>query len=423
MSKSILYKGLKVADVLSPLNGQIVDVLYHQQKATVIPHNTNIVQVEQEINGQDLVLTRPFTDLRFSLPDPGFEYREDFDSAAKLAAKSGFARLCCMPDTFPIMQSKSAIRYVIKNSELFDIDFLPVGALSKDFHGKELTEMFDMHSEGAVAFCDVDFPTHNASFLMRALHYNLNFNGLVFSLPQDVNLTENTMMHEGQAAMNLGLKGAPSLAEYIIVKRDLDILKYTGGKLHFAKLSCAESVDLIRKAKSEGLNVTADAAFLNILFNEDALLQFDTNFKVFPPLRSENDRLALIHGLLDGTIDAICSDHKPLNEEQKEVEFLYADNGVSTLQALWPALLDLFISEVGVDKIASMLSYGPEKVLNIIPKPIDLGSISEFVITGSSSWTLLPNSNASLSKNSPFMNKTFNHQIIAFMAKGNLSTF
>ncbi len=414
-----IYKGATVLDLHSDWHQKTMDILQFEDHVELLEANADIYSNDSHVSITQLppgsLITQAFTDLRFHLPDPGYEVRENVDSAAQLALVSGFKALCCHPDTDPVMQHKSGIQYLRKLSDLSSIHFYPIGGISRDLKGEMMTEAYDMKMEGAIAFSNADIPLSNQGLMIRSLQYLQPFNGLLMTLPLDQDMLRHTYVHEGSVAMQLGLKGMPSLSEFSIVQRDIDILKYTGGKLHFSKISCAESVQLIRDAKKQGLPITCDVSMMHLLFNDTCLLDFDTNYKILPPLRNETDRLALMEGLIDHTIDAICSDHMPLTPEEKEVEFIYAAFGASTLQSLWCKLLDEFPEYAAL--IADKLSYGPEKILGLPYSPIQAGKQEFLVLTVPESWELNANNNRSLSHNSPFINQKFYHKIILTVAK------
>jgi dihydroorotase len=410
-----IYKGATVLDLHSDRHQKTMDILQFEDHVELHDSYSADSHVPTTQLPQGSLITQAFTDLRFHLPDPGYEVRENVMSAAQLALVSGFKALCCHPDTDPVMQHKSGVQYLRKQSDLSPVHFYPIGAISRDLKGQMMTEVYDMKMEGAVAFSNADIPLSNQGLMIRSLQYLQPFNGLLMTLPLDQDTLQHAYVHEGSVAMQLGLKGMPSLSEYSIVKRDIDILKYAGGKLHFSKISCAESVQLIREAKKQGLQITCDVSVMHLLFNETSLMDFDTNYKLLPPLRNETDRMALIKGLVDHTIDAICSDHMPLTPEEKEVEFIYSAFGASTLQSLWCKLLDEFPEYAAL--MADKLSFGPEKVLGLPYSPIQAGEQESLVLTVPETWELNASKNRSLSQNSPFNNRQFHHKIILTVSK------
>jgi dihydroorotase len=421
MQTSTLFTGLTLIDQGSVHNGKRINLLVNNKGAFITSNSKASDKTTKVIQAKNLYLSKGFTDLRFSLPDPGFEYRENFESAEKLAIASGFKQLCCLPDTNPIIQNKSEVDYFVKRSALSLVDFLPVGAITKGLKSGELSEMFDMKNAGAVAFCNANNAIEDSGVMLRSLLYNRTFNGLLYSFPYDSKLSPGGMMHEGRFSTLLGLKGLPPMAEYLMVKRDLELIKYTEHNIHFSRITTAESVDLIRQAKKEGLKVTADVPLLNLVFTDEALQSFDTNLKLNPPLRDEKHRKALVKGLKDGTIDAICSDHRPLDTEVKEVEFMYADYGASTLQAFFPVIINALQKEIALDKVISLISSNPENILGIKSEGVKKDEIKDFVIWDiETEWELTSENNLSLSENNPFYNKTLKGKVHWFFNKGKL---
>lgn len=421
MQTSTLFTGLTLIDQGSEHNGKRINLLVNNKGAFITKNSKASDKTTKVIQAKNLYLSQGFTDLRFSLPDPGFEYRENFESAEKLAIASGFRQLCCLPDTNPMIQNKSEVDYFVKRSALSLVDFLPVGAITKGLTTGELSEMYDMKNAGAVAFCNANHAVENSGVMLRSLLYNRTFNGLLYSFPFDSKLSPGGMMHEGNYSTLLGLKGLPPMAEYLMVKRDLELIKYTGHTLHFSRISTAESVELIRQAKKEGIKVTADVPLINLILTDAELQSFDTNLKLNPPLRDETHRKALIKGLKDGTIDAVCSDHRPLDAEVKEVEFMYADYGASTLQAFFPLLLQVLQKDMALDKIISLISSNPENILGLKPENSKKDEVQNFVIWDTDTdWELNAKNNLSLSENNPFFNKKLKGKVHWFYNKGKL---
>ncbi|MCK9480438.1 MAG: dihydroorotase [Bacteroidia bacterium] len=420
MSKVKLLQGLTVTHSKSKIDGEKVDVLIAGSEAKIVKHNSQKGDFEK-IDYSGCLLTPAFTDLSFSLPDPGFEFRENFESAEKLALAAGFHRLCCLPNTEPVIDGKAEVNYYIKNSKQSKIEFLPLGAISKELKSEELAELFDMKRAGAVAFSNGDKAIKQSGLLKRALLYVQPFHGLIFSFPFDESISIGGVMHEGTVSVSLGLKGQPEISEFLMVKRDIEILRYTGGRLHFSGISSAESVSIIKEAKKEGLNVTCDVRALNLLCTDESLRSFDSSFKVIPPLRSETHRKALIAGLKDGTIDAISSGHRPLDAEVKDVEFIYAKYGANTLQSVWSKLLTELKGKIQASKIAEALSLGPELILGIQSPKFDYGTIDNFIVTSPQKWILDNANNHSLSDNSPFLNQTHQYRVELVFAKNKLT--
>ena len=239
-------------------------------------------------------------DVGTQVGDPGFEHREDLRTASKAAAAGGFTAIVPHPNTMPTIHSKSEVNYLKNKTEGDLVDFFPIGAISRDCEGKDITEMYDMHESGAVAFSDGQKTLQNSGLMMRALQYVKAFDGLVMNHPSDKALSQEGQMHEGKVSTSLGMKGIPSIAEELMVQRDLYLAEYTESRLHLFNISSERSVELLKNAKAKGIDVTASVPVLNLIYDETAIAEFDVNYKVLPPLREKSDIKALKRGIKNG---------------------------------------------------------------------------------------------------------------------------
>jgi dihydroorotase len=269
---------------------------FHQKKKDILINNGKIVRIDQNlgeegslVKGKKLMVSVGWFDMRSNFNDPGMEHKEDIISGCETAVAGGFTGVAILPNTKPSLQSKNDISYVLAKAEKCLPDLYPYGTVTKDNLGEEITEMIDQHTAGAVAFTDGEKNLWNTDIMLKALLYVKKFNGLIINKPEDKWLNFLGIMHEGKVSTTLGLKGMPSIAEDIAIERDLRILEYTGGKLHFSNISTANAVRLIRSAKRRKLDVTCDIAAHQIAFNDHSLYDFDTNFKVNPPFRGKSD--------------------------------------------------------------------------------------------------------------------------------------
>lgn len=296
--------------------------------------------------------------------EPGHEERETIENGLLTAGKAGFTDIVLNPNTNPIPDSSSHIVF-LKNAAKNQITRLhPLGALTVKSEGEVLAELFDMKNSGAVAYNDFKHPIKNSNLLKIALQYTQGFDGLVYSFPIDVKIAGKGVVNEDEISTKLGLKGIPALAEDLQIARDLLILEYTGGKLHIPTISTANAVKLIAAAKKKGLDVSCSVAIHNLFFTDDVLVEFDTNFKVMPPLRTKNDVKALLKGVKDGTIDFVTSDHTPIDTEEKVIEFDNAAYGTIGLENAFGILNQLFDLETTIH----LLSKGRERYKISIPK-------------------------------------------------------
>ncbi|MCP4457513.1 MAG: amidohydrolase family protein [Cytophagales bacterium] len=355
----------------------------------------------KEIDLKGAILTPGWLDLNANFNDPGLEHKEDLKSGAMTAKYGGITDVALLPNTIPVLESKSDVEYV-KSQSGKPINLYPIAALSEGTMGENLTEMLDLHEAGAVAFSDGMKSIWNSELLVKALQYAQKFNGLIISRPADPHLSRNVQMHEGLTSTSLGMRGEPAISEKIQIANQLEILRYAGGRLHFSMVSTADGLKLIKGAKKEGLNVTCDVGINHLRFTDRDVSNFDTNFKIEPPYRSDADRKALIKGVNDGMIDAIVSGHQPQDREGKFLEFDMASPGVISLQTMFAVLISLQ-DELDLATAISVLTRGPREVLGLDPVSIEKGSLARLAFFDpDAEWTMNDKSNQSKSQNSPF---------------------
>lgn len=404
---SILLKNVRILDPHSPAHGKQANILI--EKGVISSLDGKKAKNTFDLSGK--FASPGWMDVNAHFNDPGTEHREDVETGAKTAQAGGFTDVCLIPHTTPPIESKSDINYLIKKAPGF-IDIHVIGALSEGLNGDNLTEILDLYHAGAIAFSDGDNVIWNAELMLKALQYTGDIDVPVIQNARDRNISRNTHMHEGAVSTHLGLRAEPSLSEELIIQRDLDVQRYGGGKIHFTRVSTARGVDLIKKAKKEGLKVTCDVSIYHLLFTDASVGDFDTTFKNLPPYRTEKDRKALIKALKEGTIDAICSNHRPLDQEAKQLEFDLADPGSTSLQTFYPALLQLS-KELPIDTLIEKLVNGPRMVFNMSPICIKEGQLAKLTLMDpDASWTLDNQTNLSKSRNSPFWNKSLKGKII-----------
>ena len=404
---SILLKNVYVLDPHSPAHSKQANILIEKGKITSL--NGKSAQKEIDLRGK--MVSCGWVDLNAQFCDPGNEHREDINSGSEVASAGGFTDVCLISETEPPITSKSDVSYLIKKAPNY-LDIHPLAAISDSLQGDNLTEMLDLHEAGAVAFSDGDKPIWNAKLLLKALQYTNDINVPIVQNARDLNLSQSTHMHEGKVSTLLGLRGEPSLSEELIIQRDIEILKYSGGSIHFSRLSTARGVELIKKARKEGLSVTCDVGIHHLLFSENDIGDFDTNHKSLPPYRSEKDRKALVKGVKDGTIEAICSNHRPLDQECKQLEFDLADPGSLSLQTFYPSLLKLS-KEIPMEILIERVTSGPRKIMKMEGFKIDEGAKAKLTIFDPDrSWKLNDTSSLSKSRNSPFWNSELKGEVV-----------
>ncbi len=395
---------------------------FHQKKVDILIKNGVIqdiapnieVSVEQEIDAEGAFVAPGFVDIGAFVGDPGLEFREDFESAGKAAAFGGFTTVAIQPNTVPALHSKTEVLYVKNKTKNDLVDFLPLGALSHDCKGENISEMYDMYESGIKAFTDGVKTVKDSGLMLRALQYVKAFDGLIINHPFEKSVAQGGQMHEGVMSTSLGMKGIPSLSEEMMLVRDLYLLEYADGTLHVQNISTARSVDLIRQAKAKGLRVTASVAAINLAFDDNSLENFDTKLKVEPPLRAQSDIEALKKGLADGTIDSINSNHLPLDEESWNLEFPYAAFGALGLETA-VAVANTF-SGLNPEQLVEKFAFAPRHILKqAIPK-IEKGCEANLTIFNPNTEFIYTEKNIfSKSKNSPFVGKVLKGKTLAVL--------
>jgi dihydroorotase len=399
---------------------------YHLQKQNILIDNGIITYIgsdaqeaDETIANEGLCVSAGWVDMHAFVGEPGLEYKEDLNSLAAAAAAGGFTEVVCLPNVEPVVQTKGAVNYIRSRSQVLPVSLLPAAAITIDAQGKDLTEMIDLHQAGAVAFTDGTKPLQGADVLLKALQYVQLFDGLLMNKAEHSRLTEYGQMHEGEASTRLGLKGIPSLAEEVMVTRDLQVLAYTGGRMHFSLLSTAPAIEAVRKAKATGLNVTCDVASYQLAFTDETIRPFDTNYKVAPPFRNETDVAALKEGLQDGTIDALVSAHMPHDTESKNLEFDLADFGIINLETSFAVANSMLYGVLTTEQLVEKFTSGPRRILRLQEPRIAEGEAANLTLFNpDTAWSPSAAATKSKSRNSPFYGQQLKGRVIGTIHKG-----
>lgn len=396
----LLIKNAIVIDPSSPFHNQKVDIKILNNVITEIDSTITDNNIKNLIL-DNLYISKGWMDSSVVLGEPGFEERETISNGLEVAAKSGFTNIALQPNTNPVIDNQTIVSFVKSKAFGKATTLNPIGSLTKQQEGKDIAEMFDMKNAGAIAFGDYKKSIDNANLLKIALQYSQDFNALILAFCSDATIKGKGVVHEGITSTKLGLKGIPALSEEVVLARNLFLLEYTGGKMHVPTISTAKSIGLIKEAKAKGLNVTCSVAVHNLILNDEVLNDFDTRYKVNPPIRTEKHRQALINGLLDGTIDCITSDHHPLDIEHKKMEFDMAKDGTIGLESAFGVLSNILPLDLIVEKLNAAKS-----IFNIENPTIDINQKASFSLFNPEGKSTFTKENIlSKSQNTAFLNQ------------------
>lgn len=396
---------------------------YNHQKKDIEIKGGYITQIGEELESEGRVISfdnmcvsSGWADSSVCFGEPGFEEDETLENGIRVASKSGFTSLMINPCLCPVTQSKPDVVFLKKAVENSPVSIFPIGALTKDSKGERLAELYDMYKAGAVAFGDYKTTIQEANLMKIALEYVQPFGGIVISFACDRTIAGKGVVNEHIETTKLGLKQIPTLAEEIIVQRDLSILEYTGGKLHIPTISSAKTVMMIEKAKKDGLDVTCSVAVHNLHFLDSVLSDFNTNFKVMPPLRDKENVDALIEGVKKGVIDFVTSDHRPLNTERKNIEFDLADYGTIGLETAFPILNQHF----DIDTTIRLLTRAKDR-FGLPSYKIEKGQRADLTIFTTSGDSVFKQSDIlSFSKNSAFLGEKTKGKVLGVISNNQL---
>jgi dihydroorotase len=398
------------------------DILIEDEKIYSIANPGSIPAGNTEvIDGKGLYVSPGWFDLHVHFGEPGEEYKEDIDSGCRAAIQGGFTGVLAMPSTQPPVSGRPAVEYILLRSKKYLVDVHVAGTISDQLEGKDLSEMYDMYLAGTRVFTDDKRAVQDAGLMTRALLYVQNFGGKIFSFPEDTYLAGKGQVHEGVIATALGLKGIPSIAEEIMINRDLLLADYTNSGLHFSTVSSRQSVETIRKAKSKGMKITADVAASHLLLDDSFLNGFDTLYKLKPPLRTPDDRKALIGGLIDGTIDCICSDHLPQNAENKIKEFELASFGAAGLETAFAVARTATLNKLSLPELIAKFTSHPRLCAGLNAGLIEVNCTADLTIFNPDlKWKVTEDHIFSKSLNNPFMNRELTGKAVAVINKGQI---
>ncbi len=412
----ILIQSPEILDPGSPFHQKEKNVLIQNGRVTAIGDKN--FSADKIIRAEGMKLSIGWFDLGTFIGDPGLEYKEDLESGTRAAAAGGFTEIALLPNTHPCVQTKNEISYIMRGNAQRLVQVHPMASVTQNNKGEELTEMIDLHAAGAVAFTDGLKPVWHTDIFLKSLQYLQKFNGVLVDHPEDYWLNLFGQMHEGVTSTRLGLKGMPRIAEEIVIGKNLELLQYAGGRLHFARISTPRSIELIKAARKKH-EVTCDVAVYQALLDDTRLVDFDTIYKVNPPWRERAGNDSIIKVLRDGTIDVLSSGHMPQDEESKNLEFDRAEFGIISLQtfcANLTSLSKLINLEILIEKVTS----GPRQVLHLdVPRIAEDTPANLTLFDPNHKWVLNDETNFSKSRNSPWFGKELTGKAVAVFNNGN----
>lgn len=406
MTPDLLLRGGRLLD---PETGE-------ERELDVLIRDGTIEAVGEHLGGEGIqeydcsgkLISPGWIDMHVHLREPGFEYKETIATGARAAASGGFTAVACMPNTEPPIHTRDVVEFIVERAEATPVDVYPIACVSKHRKGKELTEMADLVDGGAVAFSDDGAPVQHAGLMRRALEYSSTLDRPIINHMEELTLNQGGHMHEGVVSTRLGIAGIPGLAEEVMIARDVLLAEFTGGYIHVAHISTATAVDLVRRAKKRGIQVTAEACPHHFSLTDEAVeaMDFDTHTKMHPPLRSRADVEAIKEGFRDGTIDAICTDHAPHATFEKEVEYIAAPFGILGLETAW-GLTGRELIQPGILSTADAvrkLTVEPRRILRIPLPKIEKGEAANLTIfDATTEWTFEARHIQSKSRNTPYV--------------------
>lgn len=418
--KALLIRHGYVIDPANQRSGRF-DVLIERGAIAAVRESIPVNGVGV-IDAADRLVLPGLVDLHTHLRQPGREDKETVETGCRAALRGGFTTICAMPNTQPAVDHRGAVEFLRQEGRRLGLAaVLPIGALTRGRQGKELTDFGELFESGCVALSDDGSPLEDSLLMRRALEYARVFDRPIIQHAEDPALVAGGVMHEGIVSTTLGLRGIPGQAESVMVARDLALAELTGGRLHFAHLSSAQSVELIRQAKRRGVRVTCEVTPHHLALTHEAVRDFDTSAKVNPPLRTEADRLALIEGLRDGTIDCIATDHAPHTDWEKDAEFDAAPFGISGLETALSACVEALVTPraLGWDQLVEKLSAAPARIIGVAGGTLSVGGPADITIVDpKASWTVDPKRFVSKGRHSPFAGRTLPGAVVKVFRGG-----
>jgi dihydroorotase len=414
-----LLKQVYITDPNSPHHRSRKDVFIVDGIIKSITDNINEA-ADHTVSQDGLSVSPGWMDVFSHFCDPGYEYKETLQTGAAAAAAGGYTAVFAVPNTKPVIDAKSQVEYIVQQSKSLPVQIIPLGAVTRNTDGKDLAEMYDMHNSGAIAFSDGLNPIQAAGILLKALQYIKSFNGVIIQVPDDKTIAPHGLVNEGLVSTRLGLPGKPSMAEELMVARDIKLARYADSKLHFTGISSSKSLEYIKRAKDGGIQVTCSVTPYHLVFCDEDLYTYDTNLKVNPPLRTKEDMLELRKAVTAGTIDCIAAHHMPQDWDNKTCEFEYAKNGMTGLQTSY-SVLKTVLPEVSEQRWIELLSINPRTIFGLDVPVIKEGEKANLTLfQPSATYEFTKDQVKSRSYNSPFIGKQFTGKVAGIINRDKL---
>lgn len=408
----ILIRKAHIIDPSSPFHNSVQDIFISNDLIEEIGKDLDHT-ADQVIDVQGLYVSPGWVDVFANFNDPGYEFKETLETGAAAAAAGGFTHVFVMPNTKPAIDSKSQVEYVKRRSAYLPVNIHPIGAITKNAEGKDLAEMYDMHSSGSVAFSDGVNSIQSSGLLLKALQYVKSFNGVVIQVPDDNTVGTYGLMNEGIVSTRLGLPGKPSMAEELMVARDLKLARYAESRIHFTGISSAKSLEYIHRSKQGGIEVTASVTPFHVYFTDEDLTSYDTNLKVLPPLRPQKDRQALREALMNDIVDCIATHHQPHEWDSKVCEFEHARFGMIGLETCFGVMRSVGLS---AEKFVQLASLNPRRIFGLPQVSVKKhGRADLTMFLPDETFTLEERHIRSKSKNSPFIGHQLTGRVIGII--------
>ncbi|PWU00190.1 MAG: dihydroorotase [Bacteroidetes bacterium] len=408
----ILIRKARIVDSNSPFNGHTKDILVENGRISQIDSKIDVA-ADKIIEIDGLHASPGWMDPFAHFNDPGFEFKETLETGAQAAAAGGYTHVFILPNTNPVIHGKSQVEYIKEKSRGLPVNIHPIGAVSKNAEGKELAEMYDMRTSGAIAFGDGLNSIQSAGVLLKALQYVRTFDGTVIQIPDDTSVGTYGLINEGIISTTLGLPGKPIVAEELMVARDIKLARYAESRLHFTAITSKKSLDYILRGKESGAKISCSVTPYHLFFSDEDLMQYDTDLKVNPPLRTSKEKNELLDAVKKGLVDCIATHHQPHEWDSKTCEFEHARNGMIGLESSFSVLRSL---GVDTETWVKLSATNPRKIFGMPEVIIKEGSEADLTLFDPEKiYRFEKNNIKSKSKNSPFVGRELKGQVIGII--------